>query len=385
MRLLYIEWSSYGNDDIKEAMIAEGHELVCFPFPVSSSTYRTLQENPEVEERLRLALHRKVPDAVYSTNYFPVISKVCQKEHIRYISWNYDAPNMLLYSETVANSCNVIYTFDKAECRKYREMGISHIYYLPLAVNTDRLDALDQDMTRYDVSFVGSLYLERMNYFDQVESLLSDRARGYLKALIAVQLQIQGYNFVTEMLPAIAEELQRVCPVTVQPGVMASSETFHENVIITPRITAIERLELLEAVAQNHVVDLFTHMKDCPLPNIRIHGKVDYYNEMPLVFKQSKINLNLTSRSIQSGVPLRAFDIMGAGGFLLSNYQEDFLDHFIPGEDFVYYESKKDLLSKVDYYLRHEDERQTIAENGHGKVVSEHTYRHRVCEMLGGF
>ncbi|MCI8533888.1 MAG: glycosyltransferase family 1 protein [Lachnospiraceae bacterium] len=112
---------------------------------------------------------------------------------------------------------------------------------------------------------------------------------------------------------------------------------------------------------------------------------MDYYNEMPLVFKQSKINLNLTSRSIQSGVPLRAFDIMGAGGFLLSNYQEDFLDHFIPGEDFVYYESKKDLLSKVDYYLRHEDERQTIAENGHGKVVSEHTYRHRVCEMLGGF
>lgn len=74
MRLLYIEWSSYGNDDIKEAMIAEGHELVCFPFSVSSSTYGTLQENPEVEERLRLALHRKAPDAVYSTNYFPVIS-----------------------------------------------------------------------------------------------------------------------------------------------------------------------------------------------------------------------------------------------------------------------------------------------------------------------
>lgn len=54
-------------------------------------------------------------------------------------------------------------------------------------------------------------------------------------------------------------------------------------------------------------------------------GAVDYYEVMPHVFKQSKINLNITLRSIQSGMPLRAWDIMGAGGFLLSNYQADFL------------------------------------------------------------
>ena len=73
---------------------------------------------------------------------------------------------------------------------------------------------------------------------------------------------------------------------------------------------------------------------------------------------------------------------MGSGGFLLSNFQADFLDIFVPGEDFVYYESEADLLRKVDYYLRNEKEREGIAKNGHDKVAAGHTYRHRVREML---
>lgn len=67
---------------------------------------------------------------------------------------------------------------------------------------------------------------------------------------------------------------------------------------------------------------------------------------------------------------------------MLSNFQADFLDDFVPGEDLVYYESKEDLLQKVVYYLDHEEERKAIAKNGHDKVAARHTYRHRVREML---
>lgn len=118
------------------------------------------------------------------------------------------------------------------------------------------------------------------------------------------------------------------------------------------------------------------------MENVCCHGSVNHREEMPMVFKQSRINLNITLRSIKSGIPLRGFDILGAGGFLLSNYQPELLDLFVPDEDFVYYESREDLLQKVDYYLCHEDERQAIARNGHDKVAAKHTYRHRVREML---
>jgi len=65
---------------------------------------------------------------------------------------------------------------------------------------------------------------------------------------------------------------------------------------------------------------------------------------------------------------------MGAGGFLLSNYQADFLDYFIPDEDFVYYESEEDLCEKVEYYLSHEAKRKEIAHNGHEKVKQNHSF-----------
>lgn len=152
--------------------------------------------------------------------------------------------------------------------------------------------------------------------------------------------------------------------------------------MIDRRITALERIDLLNAAARKRSIDIFTYIKDFAMPNMRNHGRVDYFKEMPLVFRQSRINLNISRRGIKSGIPLRAFDIMGSRGFLLSNFQADFLDFFVPGEDFVYYESKEDFLEKVDYYLTHEDERQRIAENGYHKVAAGHTYRHRVREIL---
>jgi spore maturation protein CgeB len=111
-------------------------------------------------------------------------------------------------------------------------------------------------------------------------------------------------------------------------------------------------------------------------------GTVHYEKEMPLVFRHSRINLNITLRSIQNGIPLRAMDIMGAGGFLLTNYQNDFTMHFVQGEDYVCYESQEDMMDKIDYYLKHEKERKEIAKNGQKKVCREHTYKKRLGEIF---
>ena len=78
---------------------------------------------------------------------------------------------------------------------------------------------------------------------------------------------------------------------------------------------------------------------------------------MPLIFHYSKINLNITSKSIRSGLPLRIFDILGCGGFLLTNYQPELSNYFTPGYDLVCYSSEDELLEKTEYYLSHEKER----------------------------
>lgn len=98
--------------------------------------------------------------------------------------------------------------------------------------------------------------------------------------------------------------------------------------------------------------------------------------------KTRNYNINISQRGMKGGIPFWVFDIMGSGGFLMSNFQLDFLDLFVPGKDFVYYESKENILDKIRYYLAHEEERRAVARNGHNKVAANHTYRHRVREML---
>ena len=378
MKILFIEWASFGNADMKDAFTEEGHEVVCFPF-----SNKDARRDEEIEKALASRLHETVPDAVFSFNYFPLISNVCKREGLPYISWIYDSPYVMLYSYTAINPCNAIHVFDRALCRDFNAAGIKTVHYLPMAANTNRLDALGSPASAYDISFVGSLYTESHNFFDRMENL-SPYAKGYLEGLMQAQMNVQGCNFIQESLSPIMEELYRALPMDPNPDGVETREYLYAQYVINRKLTGLERLRLLTGITQKYTLDLFTLDPAFSLPNLRNHGTADYYSEMPLVFKKSRINLNISLRSIKSGIPLRAFDIMGSGGFLLSNYQEDFLENFTPGVDFEYYESERDLLQKIEYYLTHEEERLAIAKNGHDQVAAAHTYRDRVREMLAG-
>ena len=83
-----------------------------------------------------------------------------------------------------------------------------------------------------------------------------------------------------------------------------------------------------------------------------------------------------------TGIPLRSFEIMGSGGFLLSNYQREYEEYFQNEVDYVYYTDYKDLENKVEYYLTHEKERKEIAENGYRKIREAHTYKCRVETIM---
>ncbi len=391
MTILYIEWNSFGNEDMKEAFQAEGHTLICFPFSNKEGRH-----DEAVESSLMGVLRKETPDIVFSFNYFPLISNICKKADIHYISWIYDSPYVMLYSYTAINPCNSIYVFDKELCQEFKQAGIPTVHYLPMATNTDRLDQLSVPVPArhlgdcastltipalYDISFIGSLYTEKHNFFERMTTL-SDYTKGYLDALMSVQMNIQGFNFIQNSLSPIMEDLYQALPMDPNTDGVETREYLYAQYVINRKITGLERASLLDAITKYHTLDLFTHDRTYSLPNLVNHGPVDNVVQMPLVFKQSKINLNISLRSIKSGIPQRAFDIMGSGGFLLSNFQADFLDDFIPGEDFDYYESKEDLLLKIDYYLTHEKERQAIAQRGHDKIAAAHTYRHRVREML---
>ena len=78
----------------------------------------------------------------------------------------------------------------------------------------------------------------------------------------------------------------------------------------------------------------------------------------------------------------RVFEALACGAFLLVDDQRDVRELFKDGEHLVIYKDIEDLRAKVSYYLKNDDERKRIAENGRREVLEKHTYRHRVKAIL---
>ena len=155
--------------------------------------------------------------------------------------------------------------------------------------------------------------------------------------------------------------------------------------IIQKEVTSQERIEAVNRLAASHSVALYTGSDTACCPDVLSKGTVSYTAEMPDVFYRSRINLNLTLRSITSGIPLRALDILGCGGFLLSNYQPELCEYFTPDVDFVYFNDMDDLEQKICYYLAHEEERCAIAAHGYRRACDLFSYHTQLSHMLTVF
>ncbi len=344
--------------------------------------------DPQRESDMLQSIKRESPDFVFSFNYYPLVSKVCQKAGLKYISWVYDNPQVALYHYTLANCCNEVFLFDSEMYETFASQGIKTVHYMPLAASTSRLDTYslnseNESLYRSKVSFVGSLYTEEHNFYERMLPKLDPYVHGFLEGLMKSQMQIHGYNFIESSLTdSIIEKMYAALPLEPHKESVETKSYLYADYVINRRITGVERTELLKSIAKRYPVDLYTKDTSFTAPGIKNHGIIKYYLDMPYVFKGSDINLNISLRSIKKGIPLRCFDIMGCGGFLLSNFQEDFLRFFDPGVDFVFYESQNDLLNKVDYYLLHEDERKAIAESAYEKIKKDHTFDVRVEQIL---
>ncbi len=384
MKIILCHTGSLGETGMKNAIVDTGYELLYF-----TEEYKDFDYDTEYMNKL-IHFIQANPDTscVISINYIPIISRATKPFKLPYISLTVDCPYSQLYSKTVAYPHNRIFLFDKLQIEKFQSLNPGNIFHLPLATEVDTWDKVvvtDEDMKTYggDVTFVGSLYQEKGNY-NRIKDRLPAEILGYVDGLVAAQANVFGYNFIED---AITEEWAENFRKLADLNVVGEDYIYDIKGVISDlyigyKCSEHERIKTLQAVSAYFNTDLYTLSDTSKLPHINNRGPADSLTMMPKIFKCSKINLNITHRGIKSGIPLRVFDILGCGGFLISNYQPEILDYFTPDEDLVLYESIPDLINKIDYYLAHEEERLKIAENGYKKVKQYHTYSSRLALML---
>lgn len=325
-------------------------------------------------------------DAVLTVNFSPLVSDACEKYKVCYLAWVYDCPLHIRRTKSLFNKCNRIFFFDSAQAEMYKKQGVAGSCHLTLAVDTDIYDKIelnDADWRKYgcDISLVGKLYESDFAYLCRP---LSQYSRGYLEGIIAAQSSLYGGYILGEMLDdELMKELNEMYHShrdsdNTKP-VLKEELEFAMNCEITGR----ERYMALALLSGRHKVNIYTNGTDKRLSNAHFGGYLDYYTQMPKAFKASKINLNISLKAIQTGIPLRVFDVLGCGGFLITNWQQEIAENFTDGEELVMYSDVKDLVVKADYYLKHEEERLAIADAGYRKVKDMFTFDRQLEKMLG--
>ena len=326
---------------------------------------------------------------IFSINFFPSVSDVCNIWGIPYLCLIVDSPVLELFSTSLANPCNKVFLFDRQLYNDFHHINPDGIFHIPLATNVrdnyataTMASAADRARFSSDISFIGSLYSEKCLY-NQIT--LPEKMRGYVDGLIEAQLLVYGYNFIEECVtPELIEAFCKVRPelINFPDSMKVDTKAVIAQHIISVKVAEQERLRYLKALSEHFNVDLYTGSDTYSMPLIHNRGFAKTNTEMPIIFHQSKINLNLTAKSIRSGLSLRIFDVLGCEGFLITNYQAELPEHFNIGEDLEAYTSLDDLMGKCEYYLSHDKERREIAHNGFEKVKKYHTYDIRLTQML---
>ena len=359
MNIIYLEWKGLQDEAMCRAFEEAGHAVVRLPFAGETAAGEQLQLMLGEKQK------EKSSDTVFSLDYFPEVSDCCMELGLRYVSWICDKVSSRGYSANVVNPCNAIFVFDYMMYEELCSGGIDTVYYLPLGLGMwklsegEKLREASDDLTAQKTILLHKLKESEGKKLSEIFAGMDDFTRGYLDGVIQAQKQVRQHGFLEEMLTTqILQKLEETCPIKSE-GSLLSLGALYADWVFYPYITALEQQEIKRLLQDKYEV---TECEETLTP--------------------AKININITPRNIKTGITQWAMEVMGRGGFLLSDYQQELFEYFEEGKDFVCYLDHEDLLAKVDYYSQHHEEREQIARNGCQKVLEAHTLQQRVNSMF---
>lgn len=387
MNIQKIKVIFFFSDKVKANDILWG--LIGLGINVKGSNTIVTMNNATEQQVVELVNEVKDYDYVISQNFCVSLAAACHVAKVKYVSWIYDSPQVALYTDFALFEENYIFCFDKVQTDRLKMLGIPHIFHQPLAVNSAFLSTIDfanpqKKIPPCEVSFIGQMY----------NSVLT--AKLFKKMSISERLNFENENdpFICNWQPhntlfncnfPINGSLSKYINVDEYPIKNFDFDYWSKCLFNTPYLANKERLLLLSESAKHFDTVLHTKESDMisakAINNLTVLGPA--YEDLPYrIYKASKLNLNITLRSIESGVPQRVFDIMGAGGAVISNYQDELVSLFKPEKEIILFTSVDEFIEKSSFYLAHPTLLKNLAIAGHNRVMKEYTYEQIIPQML---
>ena len=306
---------------------------------------------------------------------------------VKYISIIWDAPYMDLYTPFGRLDKCWFSTFDKVDCAHFLRDGIPHVLYQPLSVGKKNIVKWNAGRRKYinEVAFVGSLY--DINLYDKYLPVMPAEFIEYFTTIFEdAAFKWDGINRIygrtsNEMMDYMKKASSEFL---IWNLLDVDDARYFEAYYLMKKVANIERVCVLNMLAEQFRVTLYTNQNAdvSGLINVKVMPPVCQGRESSSVFAGSKINLNISVKGIEGGTPQRIMDIMGAGGFVMTNYCPETGELFVEDKEIVMFRTPEELLEKTAFYLTHDAEREKIARAGQEKVLTCYTYEKKLKQLM---
>jgi spore maturation protein CgeB len=108
---------------------------------------------------------------------------------------------------------------------------------------------------------------------------------------------------------------------------------------------------------------------------MRFRKCLDYFNELPLLFMNSDLIVDVVNLGYNTGVSPKIMGIFACGGFVLFDYKHDFHQNMGAAGNEVMYRNLDDLNAKVEQFLADPRKRRDVARYLQNRVCNEFTFR----------
>lgn len=386
MKILYV----YGMSQVTDIPVA----LKKMGYRVEE--YTSVQDNSVLDEKevekLTTYIRKRRITHLMSIHLIYNLAVAAYQTGIKYVSVIWDAPYIKLYTPFGRLDNCWFSVFDRLDQERFQKAGIPHTLYQPLAVN--RTDAIAWSAKARktlagtyinDVCFVGSLYED--NLFDERVRNMPQVVVDYFDSIFEeAAFRWDGVNRIYGKTNAeMLKYMELVSPDFHIDNNLDIDDTYMFEVIyLVRKIANIERIAVLNTLSEAYQVVLHTssRVEKDQLGNVEVRLPVLPGEDAAVVYAGSKINLNISLKGIEGGTIQRIMDIMGAGGFVMTNFCEETAELFEEDKEIVMYKTPEELFEKIDYYLKHDKEREAIARAGHYKVIGNYTYETKLKKLL---
>lgn len=251
-----------------------------------------------------------------------------------------------------------------------KTLGFEHVYFMPHATDPALFHGAAQDTHTRELAFVGASMIshaeeawEKLREFPEVAAAVRD-------ALDSGRMSRGQFAKGVETL--ISSSLLERC---------GPRERRHLELCLVYEGTRRIRAKLVQTLAPLGI-EVYGD-EDWKQVHDRCFGDIGYFDALAPFYRSTSINVNSTSIQMASAVNQRVFDCPAAGGFLITDAQEDLHSLFEPDLEVVIYHTLDELPELIARYRADPHERRRVVAKAQARIMAQHTHAHRLKALEG--